>query len=167
MNSGHYSTPTAVPAWVTTALDRLARVSHLATLRHVPWCFNHAAVSHLSPPDRHRWARHGKCHQSLTLEHPLLSDRHHAISNSRATAQGTYKLSTPSAPLCNCALNTPTCASNYSPEPLNCSVPPNQFSAAVNKLSPWPVHSRSNLVLCSLVSAPLHAPDASWPDRLG
>jgi hypothetical protein len=147
--------------------DRHTGVSHLATLRHVPWSFNHAAVSHLSPPDHRRWARHGKRHQLLVLVHPLLSGRHRAISNSRGTAQGTYKLSTPSAPLCNCALNTPTRASNYSPEPPNCWVPPNQFSTAVNKLSPWPVHSRSDLVLCSLVSAPLHAPDASRPDRLG
>jgi hypothetical protein len=167
MNFGNYSTLAAVPAWVTAALDRLAGVSHLATMSHVPWCFNHAAVSHLSPPDRRLWARHGKCHQSLAPEHPLLSNRHHAISNSRATAQGPYKLSTSSASQCNCALNTPTRASNYSPEPPNCSVPPNQFSTAVNKLSPWLVHSRSNPVLCSLVLAPLHAPNASRPDRLG
>jgi hypothetical protein len=167
MDSDHYSTPAAVPAWVTAALDWLAGVSHPTTLCHVPRCFNHAALSHLNPFGDHRWACHGKCHQSLAPVHPLLSDRHRASSNSRATAQGSYKLSTPLAPLCNCALNTPTCASNYSPEPPNCSVPPNQFSVAMNKLSPWPVHSSSDLVLCSLVSAPLHAPDASWPDRLG
>jgi hypothetical protein len=83
------------------------------------------------------------------------------------TARGLYKLSAPSAPLCNCAPNTPTCASNYSPEPTNCLLPPNQFSAAVKRLSPWPVHFRSDHILCPLVSAPLPAPDASRPDRLG
>jgi hypothetical protein len=36
MNFGHYFTPTAVLERVTTALDRFARVSHLAVLRHVP-----------------------------------------------------------------------------------------------------------------------------------
>jgi hypothetical protein len=162
MNSGHYSTPAAVPTWVTVASDRLAGASHLATLRHVPWCFNHAAVSHLSPPDHRRWACHSKRHQLLAPVHPLLSGRHRAISNSRATAHGHYKLSTPSASLCNCAPNTPTRASNYSPEPPNCLLPPNQFSATVRKVSPWPVCSRSDLVLCSLVSAPLRAPDAPW-----
>jgi hypothetical protein len=167
MNSGHYSTPAVVPAWVTAASDRLTGVSHLTTLRHVPGCFNHATVSHLSPSGDRRWPCHGKCHQSLAPVHLLLFDRDRAISNSRATAQGPYKFSTPSAPLCNCALNTPTRASDYSPEPLNCSVPPNQFSATVNKLSSWPVHSRSDLVLCSIVSASLHAPDASRPNRLG
>jgi hypothetical protein len=80
--------------------------------------------------------------------------------------KGPIKLSTRSAPPYNCALNTPTRASNYSPEPPNCSVPPNQFSAAVNKLSPWPVHSRSVLALCSLVSALLHATDAPRPIQL-
>ena len=148
------------------ASDRLTRVSHLATLRHVPGCFNHAAVSHLSPSGDRRRACHGKRHQLLAPVHPLLSDRHRAISNSRGTAQGTYKLSTPSAPLCNCALNTPTRASNYSPEPPNISVPRNQFSATVNKLSPWPVHFKSDLVLCSLVSALLHATDAPRPIQL-
>jgi hypothetical protein len=49
MNSSHYSTPTTVPALVTAALDRLIGVSHLATLRHVLWYFNHVTVSHLSP----------------------------------------------------------------------------------------------------------------------
>jgi hypothetical protein len=135
-------------------------------LRHIPGCFNHASVSHLSPSIDRRRASHAKCHQSLAPVHPLLPDGHRAISNSRATAQGPYKLSTPSALLCNCALNTPTRASNYSPEPPNCSVPPNQFSAAVNKLSPWLVHFMSDLVLCSLVSAPLHAPDAPRPIQL-
>jgi hypothetical protein len=125
MNSNHYSTPAAVHAWVMAASDRLTGVSHLATLLHVPGCFNHATVSHLSPSGDRRWAYHGKRHQLLAPVHPLFSDRHRVISNSRATAQGPYKLSTPSAPLCNCALNTPTRASNYSPEPPNCSVPPN------------------------------------------
>jgi hypothetical protein len=163
MNSGHYSTPATVPAWVTAASDRLTGVSHLATLRHVPWCFNHTAVSHLSPPDHRRWARHGESHQLLAPVHPFLSGHHRAISNSRATAQGHYKLSTPSAPLCNCAPNTPARASNYSPEPPNCSLPPNWFSAAVKRVSPWSVCSRSDLVLCSLVLAPIHVPDAPRP----
>jgi hypothetical protein len=82
MNSGHYSTPAVVPAWVTASLDRLAGVSHPTTLRHVPRCFNHAVVSHLSPSGDRRWACHGKCHQSLALVHLLLSDRHRASSNS-------------------------------------------------------------------------------------
>jgi hypothetical protein len=97
--------------------------------------------------------------------HPLLSDRHRAIANSRATTQGPYKLSTPSTPLCNCALNTPTRASNYSAEPPNRSVSPNQFSTTVNKLSPWPVHFRTGLALCSLVSALLHATRAGKKAR--
>jgi hypothetical protein len=159
-------TPAAVPAWVTTASDRLTGVSHLATLRHMVWCFNHIAVSHLSPTDHRRWARHGESHQLLAPVHPLLSGRHRAISSSWATVLGSYKLSTPSAPLCNYAPNTPTRASNYSPEPPNCSLPPNRFSAAVRRVSPWQVRSRSNHDLCSLVSAPLHAPDASRPNRL-
>jgi hypothetical protein len=124
MNSGHYSTLAVVLACVMAASDRLTGVSHLATLRHMLWCFNHIAVSHLSPPVHHRWARHGESHQLLAPVHPFLSGRHRAIPNSRTTARGLYKLSTPSAPLCNCELNTPTRASNYSPEPLNCSFPP-------------------------------------------
>jgi hypothetical protein len=124
MNYGHYSTPVAVPAWVTAALDRLAGVSHLTTLHHMPQCFNHAAVSHLSPSGDRRWACHGKCHQSLAPVHPLLSDRHCASSNSRATAQGPYKLSTASALLSIQASNPPARASNYSPESPNLGFPP-------------------------------------------
>jgi hypothetical protein len=160
MNSGHYSTLAAVPVWVTDASDRLTGVSHLETLRHVPWCFNHTVVSHLSPPDHRQWACHGKRHQLLAWVPPFLSGRHRATSNSWATAHGHYKLITPSAPLCNCALNPPTRASNYSQEPPNCSFPPNQFSATVNKLSLWLVRSRSNHDRCSLVSASLRASDA-------
>jgi hypothetical protein len=84
-----------------------------------------------------------------------------------ATAQARYKLSAPSAPLCNCAPNTPTRASNYSPEVPNCLLPPNQFSAAVKRISPWQVHFRSVQVLCPLVSTPLPAPNASRPNQFG
>jgi hypothetical protein len=49
MNSGRYFTPAAVPACVMATLDRLAGDSPPTTLRHIPQCFNHAAVSHLSP----------------------------------------------------------------------------------------------------------------------
>jgi hypothetical protein len=166
MNSDHYSTPADVPAWVTAASDRLTGVSHLATLRHVLWCFNHVAVSHLGPPVHRRWARHGESHQLLAPVHSLLSGRLRAISNSWATAQRSYKLSTRSAPLCNYAPNTPTSASNYSPKPPNCSLPPNRFSATVRRVSPWLVRFRYDHVLCSLVLAPLCAPDASRLNRL-
>jgi hypothetical protein len=157
MYSGRYFTPTAVPARVTVTLDRLAGVSP-PTLCHVPRCFNHVVVSHLSPSGDRRWACHGKCHQSLAPVHLFLSDRHRASSNSRVTAQGPYKVSTPSAPLGIQAPSTPTRVSNCSLEPPNCSLPPDRVSAIVKRSSLWLARFRSDLVLCSLVSAPLHAP---------
>jgi hypothetical protein len=159
MNSGHYSTPVAVPAWVTAALDRLAGVSHPATLRHVPRCFNHATVSHLSPSGD-PCACHGKCHQSLAPVHLLLSDRHRASSNSRATAQGPYKLSTPSALLGIQASNPPTRASNYSPESPNSGFPPNRSETPRIVTSPRLARSRSVHALFSPVSVSLDPPDA-------
>jgi hypothetical protein len=116
MNSGHYSTPAAVPTCVTAASDRLTGVSHLVTLRHVPWYFNHTAVSHLSPSGDRRWACHGKRHQLLVLVHPLLFGRRASFPELVTTAHGSYKLSTPSAPLSIQASNPPARASNYSPE---------------------------------------------------
>jgi hypothetical protein len=163
MNSGHYSTPAAIPAWVTTALDGLAGVSHVTTLHHLPWCFNHAAVSHLSPSGDRWWACHGKCYQSLAPVHPLLSDRHRASSNSRATAQGPYKLRTPSAPLSIQASNPPTCASNYSPESPNLGFPPNWSETPHIVTSSWLARSRSVHALCSPVSVSLDSPDAPRP----
>jgi hypothetical protein len=162
MNSGHYSTPVVVPAWVTAASDRLTGVSHLATLRHVLWCFNHVAVSHLSPPVHRRWAHHSESHQLLAPVHHFLSSRHRAISNSRATAQGHYKLSTPLAPLCNCAPNTTTRASNYSPEPLNCLLPPKSVFrrrkkdltvASALQVRSWPLVSCFSTLTCPWCSS--------------
>jgi hypothetical protein len=166
MNSGHYSTPAAVPAWVTAALDRLTGVSRPTTMRHVPRCFNHTAVSHLSPSVDRRWACHGKCHQSLAPVHLLLPDRHRACSNSRATAQGPYKLSTPSAPLGIQASNPPARASNYSPESPNLGFPPNRSETPHIVTSSWLARSRSVHALCSSVSVSLDSPDAPRPIQL-
>jgi hypothetical protein len=166
MNSSHYSTPATVPAWVTTALDRLAGVSHLATLRHVPWCFNHAAVSHLSPPDHRRRACHGKCHQSLAAEHPFLSGRRASFPELVATAHGSYKLSLPSVPQGSPASNTPSRASNYSPESPNLGFPPNRSETPRIVTSPWLARSRSVHALCSPVSAPICPPNAPRPIQL-
>jgi hypothetical protein len=155
MNSSHYSTPVVVPAWVTTALDRLAGVSHLTTLCHVPWCFNHAAVSHLSPPDRRWWACHGKCHQSLALEHPLLSGRRASFPELVTTAHGSYKLSTPSTLLGIQAPSTPTRVPNHSPESPNLGFPPNRSETPQEVTSLWLARTESVHALCSPVSVPL------------
>jgi hypothetical protein len=55
-----------------------------------------------------------------------LSDRQLAISNSRATALRSYKLSMPSASLGSQASNTPTRASDRPPELPNLKFPPNR-----------------------------------------
>jgi hypothetical protein len=144
----------------------LIGVRHLAALRHVPRHFNHTAVTRVSPSSDRRWGCHGNGHQSHVPVHLLLSDRHRASSNSPVTTQEPYKLSTPSALLGIPASNPLARASNYSLEPMNCSVPPNLFSATVNKLSPWSVQFRSSLALCSLVSALLYATDAPRPIQL-
>jgi hypothetical protein len=166
MNSSHYSTPAVVPAWVTAALDRLAGVSYLATLRHVPWCFNHATVSHLSPPDHRRWAHHGKCHQSLAPEHPLLSGHRASFPELVATAYGSYKLSLPLVPQGSPTSNPPARASNYSPESPNLGFPPNRSETPRIVTSPWLARSRSVHALCSPVSVPICPPDAPRPIQL-
>jgi hypothetical protein len=166
MNSSHCSAPAAVPAWVTTASVKLTGVSHLATLRHVLWCFNHVVLSHLSPPAHRRWACHGERHELLAPVTSSLSGRHHANSKSRATVPQSYKLSTPSAPLCNYAPNTPTRASNYSPESLNLKLSPIRSRALRCVSSPWPACYRSVHALCFPVSVPLCSPDAPRPVQL-
>jgi hypothetical protein len=163
MYSSHYSTPAVVPACVTTALDRLAGVSHPTTVCHVPRCSNHTVVSHLNPSGDRWWACHGKCHQSLAPVHLFLSDRHRASSNSRATAQGPYKLSTPSAPLGIQASNPPARASNYSPESPNLGFPPNQSETPRIVTSPWLARSRSVHALCTPISVSLDSADAPRP----
>jgi hypothetical protein len=55
-----------------------------------------------------------------------LSGRQRAISNSRATAFGSYKLSVPSALLGSQASNTPTRASDRPPERPNLRFLPNR-----------------------------------------
>jgi hypothetical protein len=166
MDSGHYSTQAAVPAWVMAALDRLAGVSQPTTLRHMPRCFNHAAVSHLSPSGDRRWACHGKCHKSFAPVHLFLSDRHRASSNSRATAQGPHKLSTSSAPLGIQASNPPARASNYSPKSPNLGFPPNRSETPRIVTSLWLARSRSDHALYSPISVSLDFPDAPRPIQL-
>jgi hypothetical protein len=141
-------------------------VRHLAALRHVPRHFNHTVMTHVSPFGDRRWACHGNCHQSRAPVHLLLSDRHHASLNSLATIQEPYKLSTPSAPLGILASNPPARASNYSPEPTNCSFPPNRVSATVKRSSPCLARSRSVHALCSPVLVSLDSPDAPRPIQL-
>jgi hypothetical protein len=65
----------------------------------MPRHFNHTAVTHVSPSGDRRWACHGNCYQSRALVPLVLSSHRVSPSNSLATAQGPYKLSTPSAPL--------------------------------------------------------------------
>jgi hypothetical protein len=167
VNSGHCSAPTAVPAWVTADSDEPTGVSHLSTMRDVPWCLTMSQYLILHTPGDRRWARHGESHQSLTTVLSSLSDRHRAISNSRATTRGSYKLSIPSVPQGSQATNTPTRALNRPPELANSRFPPNRSKAPRGVTSLWPVRFRSDHVLCSLVSVPLCAPDASRPGRLG
>jgi hypothetical protein len=136
-------------------------------MRHVPWCLTTSQYLILHTSGDRRWARHGESHQSLAIVLSSLCDRHRAISNSRATARGSYKFSMPSVPQGSQATNTPTRASNHPPELANSRFPPNRSRAPHGVTSPWPVRFRSDHVLCSLVSVPLCAPDASRPDRLG
>jgi hypothetical protein len=143
VNSGHCFSPAVVPAWFTAASDKLTGVSHLATLRHMLWCFNHVAVSHLSPPVHRWWACHGKRHQLLAPVHPFLSGRHRAISNSWTTAQGSYELSVSSALLGSQAPNPSTRASNHPGELANSRFPPNRSRAPREVTSSWPVCYRS------------------------
>jgi hypothetical protein len=99
--------------------------------RATPQANYHVALSHLRQPGRRWWSCHGNSHDLLAIVTLTLSGCHRAISNSRATAPISYKLSVPSAPLDCQAPNAPTRAFNCSPEPPNCSLPPNRFSASV------------------------------------
>jgi hypothetical protein len=133
----------------------------------MPQAFNHVATSHNSSPMSAVAPQLVSATVNRAGDSSLLSSRRTSPSNSLATAQARYKLSTPSASLGSQAPNPATRASNHPLELANSWFPPNRFSAAVERISPWPVHFRSIHVLCPLVSAPLPAPDASRTDRLG
>jgi hypothetical protein len=132
-----------------------AAITRVCTLHHgctTPQANYHVALSHLKWPGHRRWSCHGNIHELLALVALSLSGRHSAISNSRATTQGSYKLSVSSATLGSQAPSPSTRASNHPPELANLKLPPNQFSAAVKRLSPWPVRFKSVHALYSLVS---------------
>jgi hypothetical protein len=97
-------------------------------------------------------SRHGESHQSLATVLFSFSNRHRAISNSRATARGSYKLSMPSVSQGSQAPIPSTRAFNCSLEPPNCSLPPNRSRAPREVTSPWPARYRSIPTLCSFVS---------------
>jgi hypothetical protein len=131
--------------------------------RDMLWPFNHVAVHRLSMSICCRWSCHGNIHELLALVTSSLSGRHRAISNSRAIALESYKLSVPSAPLCSQAPNTPTRASDYPTESPNLRLPPNRSRAPCWVSSLWPTLYRSVHTLCFLISVPLCALDASRP----
>lgn len=134
--------------------------------RDTLWPFNHVAVHRLSMSIHRCWSCHSNIHELLAPVTSSLSGRHHAISNSRATALESYQLSVPSAPLCSQAPNTPTRASDYPLESPNSRLPPNRSRAPYWVSSPWPTLYRSVHALCFLVSVPLSAFDASRSGRL-
>jgi hypothetical protein len=166
MNSGHCSLRPPCKLSPSRSGFTLAGVRHLVVLCHMPQHFNHAVVTHVILSSDRRWGCHGNGHQSRAPVHLLLSGRHRASSNSPATAQEPYKLSTPSAPLGIPASNPPARASNYSPKSTNCSFPPNRVSTTVKESSPWLARFRFDHTLCSLVSALLLATDAPRPIQL-
>jgi hypothetical protein len=73
-----------------------------------------------------RWSGHGESHESLVPVTFLLSGLQHAMQKLGATVLGPYKLSVPSAPLCNHTPNAPASASDCPQERSNFEVPPNQ-----------------------------------------
>jgi hypothetical protein len=88
--------------------DELAGDSRLTALRHVPWHIHRITVTHSNPLFIARELTTVKGHQSRAPVTSCSSGRRASSSNSPATARGLYKLSTPSAPPCSQALNTPT-----------------------------------------------------------
>jgi hypothetical protein len=104
-------------------LDGFARDRYFTALHHVPWHINLTAVTHVSSSGGRRGAFHGSCHQSSALVTFFFSSRRASLSNSLATAQACYKLSTPPAPLSSCATSKATRASNHPLELPNLGFP--------------------------------------------
>jgi hypothetical protein len=85
---------------------------------------------------------------------------------SPAAAHGSYKLSTPLAPLGIQAPNTPTRVSNRSPKNLNLGFPPNRSKTPREVTSSWLARFKSVHALCSPVSVPLCSTNAPRPIQL-
>jgi hypothetical protein len=96
----------------------------------------------------------------------FLSGRHRAISNSRATAPGAYKLSVSSAPQGSQATNTLTRTSNRPPELANSRLSPNRVSTTVKETSTWPAIPRSAPALFDHVLACVRSQDTHQLDPL-
>jgi hypothetical protein len=82
-----------------------------------PWPFNHVATSRNNSQMTAVAPQPVSATVNRAGDSSLLPGRQRNPFKLDTTAHGLYKLSAPSAPLCNCAPNTPTRASNYSPEP--------------------------------------------------
>jgi hypothetical protein len=159
-------TPATVPEPTTIDLDGFAGDSHFAALRHVPWHINLTAVTHVSSSGGRRRACHGNCHQSRAPATFFFSGRRVSLSNSLATAQARYKLTTPPAPLGSCATSEATRALNHPLELPNLGFPANHSRTPSGVTSQWLAHLRSAHALCSFVSMSLCAPDAPRPRQL-
>ena len=157
------------------SLDHLRRRRGLAAITVVcvlhrdcamPQALNHVAVHRLSISTRRWWSCHDSIHDLLAPVTSFLSGRHRAISNSRATAPGAYKLSVPLAPQGSQATNTPTRASNHPPELANSRLSPNRVSATVKETSTWPAIPRSAPALFDHVLACVRSQDTHQLDPL-
>ena len=108
-----------------------------------------------------RWTRiHRGQHFFLT------SDRRASSSNSPATAPGAYKLRAGIVAPYSREAVAPAPTLDRPPARLNCSLPPNWFSAAVNRPSPWPALSGKALSDSSFVLAVLCIHEAPRSGRL-
>ena len=113
----------------------------------------------------------GHCRRTATVkatnperQYPSsFSGRRTSLSNSPATTVGAYKLSTPPAPLGNCATSEANRASNHPLELVNFSFPPNLLSTTMKEASSWSAHLRSAHTLYPLVLVFLCAPDTPLP----
>jgi hypothetical protein len=108
----------------------------------------------------------GESHEFPTPVTSPLPGRQRSSSKLSGTAVECYKLKPQGTPLGNYVSNAPALASNCPPEPPNCPFLPNRSKYRRVSTSPWPACYRSVHVLCSVVSVPLCALDASRPDRL-
>jgi hypothetical protein len=157
MSSGQCFALAVVPPCLTAGPDNLAGVGRLLLWCHVPRCSTTSQWLALACPVIDGGQATVKAMNQLRSDLPL-SGRQCAISNSRSTTLGHFKLSMPSALLSHHNAKAPATASDYPLESSNFILSPNQFSAPVNTSS-WPDIYRLAHALLRDVLASLKSPD--------
>jgi hypothetical protein len=112
MSLGHCSALDVVPTCLTAGPDNLAGVGRLQLGCHVPKRNTTSPRLALACSVIAGSLATVKCHDNPAPVIVPLSDRQRAISNSRATTLGPYKLSVPSAPLGHHEAKAPAPASD-------------------------------------------------------